>query len=246
MSDDSFVGKWRARWPEWQVAEVFIPAPTRERVLSWLALRQELLDAAWAGADARPGEAKLGWWAEELQGWSQGRRRHPLGATLQALPAPWVRLAAALPVLAAARERTVDLEQARGALGPFAAIVAEVDAAVAGSAQSAASADAVNAIATYLLAQRTVQADEHAVPLSVRARLGIDADSRQAASAWAAELLQAWPGAQGTRAGRVHAGLLRERLRSLAAGRESLQPSRWRTLLAAWRAARGRHSVPPR
>src|SRR5690606_34599069 len=119
--------KWRARWPEWQVAEVFLPAATRARLLAWFALRQELVDAAWAGADPRPGEAKLAWWAEELQGWSQGRRRHPLGIALQSLGAPWERLAAALPVLAAARDRAVDLAEARDALPAFAAVVAEID-----------------------------------------------------------------------------------------------------------------------
>ena len=49
MSDqeatDSFIGKWRARWPEWSVAEVFIPRGQREVVLAWMALLQELTDA---------------------------------------------------------------------------------------------------------------------------------------------------------------------------------------------------------
>ena len=242
MSDDSFVGKWRERWPEWQVAEVFLAAARRAQLLAWFALRQELIDAAWAGADPRPGEAKLGWWAEELQGWSQGRRRHPLGATLAALPAPWVQLAAALPALAAARERAVDLDEARATLIPFAAAVAEADAALAG--EPAAPAQAAD-IGLHLLAQRAVGGDDNAVPLAVRARLGAGADAAQEMSAWAGELLQAWPPARGTRAARIHAALLRERLRRMTIGAASLaRPSRWRSLVIAWRAARGRHSVP--
>ena len=65
----AFLDKWRERWPEWSVAEVFIPAHDREMAVAWFALLQELTDAAWGGSDPRPGEAKLGWWAEELLGW---------------------------------------------------------------------------------------------------------------------------------------------------------------------------------
>ncbi|MDQ2703208.1 MAG: phytoene/squalene synthase family protein, partial [Pseudomonadota bacterium] len=176
--DDGFVDKWRARWPEWQVAEVFLPVSIRERSLAWFALRQELLDAAWAGADARPGEAKLGWWIEELQGWSQGARRHPLGAVLQSQPVPWARLAATLPALAATRERVTDLEEACAGLLPFASVVAEVDGLLANEAPAPAD-DA----ALHLLAQRAVFADDNAVPLAVRARLGADADAGQATRA---------------------------------------------------------------
>ena len=66
-----FIDKWLARWPEWRVAEAFLPARSRESLLAWASLRQELADAAWAGVDPRPGEAKLAWWAEELHGWAR-------------------------------------------------------------------------------------------------------------------------------------------------------------------------------
>ena len=71
-----FVAKWRARWPEWAIAEVFVPPSRREIAQAWMTLLQELGDAAWGGADVRPGEAKLTWWAEELLGWSRGARPH--------------------------------------------------------------------------------------------------------------------------------------------------------------------------
>ena len=85
-----------------------------------------MTDAAWGTSDPRPGEAKLAWWAEELQGWSQGRRRHPLGIALQRLPVPWKLLAACLPALLASRESPADLDDATGALEPFAEGVAGI------------------------------------------------------------------------------------------------------------------------
>src|SRR3546814_21010240 len=75
---------------------VFLPDAQRETAFAWFALAQELTDAAWSAADAPPGLAKLAWWNEELQGWAKGARRHPLGAVLQALPAPRTPLAAHL------------------------------------------------------------------------------------------------------------------------------------------------------
>lgn len=238
---DSFVGKWLARWPEWQVAEAFLPGPARPAWLAWFALRQELADAAWAGADPRPGEAKLAWWADELQGWEQGRRRHPLGAGLQSLPAPWPRLASALPTLAAARERATDLAEANAALAPFAAAVAMVDGVLAGDPQAPGAAT----IASGLLAQRVLLGDANAVPLQVRARMGADASAHAGSVAWMRELLLQWPTPQGVRAERIHSALLRERLRRGIAGVDGGQPlPRWRTLATAWRAARRGRSVP--
>src|SRR5262245_47654992 len=117
---ESFIDKWRARWPEWTVAQVFVPAAQRPVATAWASLLQELTDAAWGGSDARPGEAKLAWWGEELQGWVQGRRRHPLGAVLQRLPAPWAQLAASLPALRESRERPRDRDEAQAAIESFA------------------------------------------------------------------------------------------------------------------------------
>ena len=54
---DSFLGKWRQRWPEWRVAEAFVPSASRDTTLAWMSLRQELAEAAWAGVYPRPGEA---------------------------------------------------------------------------------------------------------------------------------------------------------------------------------------------
>ncbi len=95
----AFVEKWRARWPEWGIAQVFVPAAQRPLAEHWFALLQEWGDAASTGEPA-PGLAKLAWWREELQGWSKGARRHPLGARLMVQPLDWAGLADALPALA--------------------------------------------------------------------------------------------------------------------------------------------------
>ncbi len=130
MSDhdalQGFLDKWRARWPEWRVAEAFVPMPERERAAAWLSLRDELGQAAWGGEDPRPGDAKLAWWAEELDGWARGRRRHPLGVLLQKVAAPWDTLAACLPALRASRERPAGLDAALFMLEPYAEALAGV------------------------------------------------------------------------------------------------------------------------
>lgn len=230
----TFLDKWRARWPEWRVAEAFVPVEQRERALAWFALRQELTDAAWGGSDPRPGEAKLGWWAEELRGWAEGHRRHPLGRALQPLPAPWPLLAACLPALMASRARAADTHEAASVLEPFAEGVAGVAGALFESAAPAPAASVV----VGLLGERLLCAGEAAVPLQALARAGT---AGHAVRDWAGELLQRWPPPhEGSRPGRVHAALVRERLCLLAAGRSqgTVAPV-WRVLLPVWRAARG-------
>lgn len=227
---DSFIGKWRARWPEWSVAEVFVPPAQRTVALAWASLQQELADAAWGGSDARPGEAKLWWWQEELQGWTLGRRRHPLGTVLQRLPAPWAALAAALPTLRASRERPGDAAEAFARLLPLATAVAAIEQALfAGTPADAATARLVSA--TWLQA-RLARDGESAVPLSALARVGEGA----AHASWRDELLREWPAGGGaTRPRRLWAAIARARLARGAAGRPLPV---WLALWTAWRGAR--------
>ena len=171
----SFIEKWRARWPEWSIAEVFVPHAQRDTALAWFALRQELTDAAWSGSDPRPGEAKLAWWAEELQGWAQGRRRHPLGIALQRLPAPWIRLASGLPALLASREPAIDSDQAIAQLEPFAEAVAAISTALLGTTTDHGKG---------LLAEQLLLRGDAAVPLRTRARTGGALPELSAARAW--------------------------------------------------------------
>lgn len=218
-----FLDKWRAQWPEWALAETFVPEALRERAQAWFALREELSEAAWSGEDPLPGDAKLGWWAEELQGWSRGIRRHPLGLTLQKLPAPWGGLAACLPALRASRSRPASLEAAMFALEPYAE-------AMAGVAQqlfhAAAPAPARNVVIS-LLSERVLRHPDGVTPLG-------DLDVR----GWARGLLAQWPPpGDGTRPGRIHAAMVRGRLQRYAAGKPPAM-SRLGALLAAWQAAR--------
>lgn len=236
MSDqaalEAFLDKWRARWPEWRIAEVFVPARQRAATLAWLALRQELADAAWEGADPRPGAAKLAWWNDELRGWTQGRRRHPLGLALQRVAAPWEALAAALPALEAARETPLASGEGvaclHSTLSPFAAAAAGVSAAIAMEADRAvepvAGATPHGALAATLAAARALARDG-------------DRDGAKA-------LLDAWPSRPaGPRADRIFAALAGARLRGLLAhdGHRNPAPSHWHTLWSAWRAGR---SIP--
>ncbi len=234
---DTFTEKWRARWPEWRVAEVFVPRDERERMLAWFALRQELTDAAWGGSDPQPGEAKLAWWAEELDGWAHGRRRHPLGQVLQRQLVPWGMLVACLPALHASREPAGDTTQAIEVLEPFAEGVAGVAATLYHSDTPAPA----RSVVVGLLAERLLTQGVGAVPRHIQVDGG-SADPDAAARAWANELLQCWPPAHdGTRPGRIHAALLRARLQAFAADKQAslVAVSYWRALHTAWRAARG-------
>jgi len=225
---DSFIGKWRARWPEWSVAEVFIPHGQRETVLAWMALLQELTDAAWGGSDPRPGEAKLGWWVEELQGWSRGIRRHPLGQVLQKFSAPYIELAAALPQLRDSRERPVDMADAFAQLRRFASAAAAVEQVLF---EGLAGADEV--IARDLLHMRLAHHPADAAPLQVLAQAGEDA----ALAEWTRQLASAQaPSGSATKPRRMLDGLVRARLRRGATARPI--PA-FRALWATWLAARG-------
>ncbi len=231
---DAFVGKWRARWPEWSVAEVFVSATHRPVALAWAALQQELTDAAWGGSDARPGEAKLLWWHDELQGWALGRRRHPLGAALQRLPAPWSELAAALPSLRDSRERPADGAEAFAQLLPLATAAVVIERALFSDAQVDASA--VRLVVSTWLQGRLARDGASAVPLSTLARpVGPDGNADRIA-AWRDELLRDWPAAaRGTRPRQLWAAIARARLARGDAGRPL--PA-WVALWVAWRGAR--------
>ncbi|HVI26930.1 MAG TPA: phytoene/squalene synthase family protein [Xanthomonadaceae bacterium] len=228
-----FLDKWLARWPEWAVAETFVPHVLRQRAAAWFALRQELTDAAWGGSDPRPGEAKLGWWVEELSGWTRGARRHPLGLLLQPVDAPWGVLAAGLPSLHQARERAVDAARALVTLEPAGKAFAATSAALFAADAPASARDA----AWRLLGEQLLAQGEGAVPLLQRARLGADADAQALRRAWAEELLAGWPVRDPSRAERIRDALLHARLQAIAG--QGAAASRWRTLWRAWNAARG-------
>ncbi|MEZ0469902.1 phytoene/squalene synthase family protein [Luteimonas salinilitoris] len=213
-----FIDKWRARWPEWQVAGAFVPEPRRTTVVTWFALLQELADAAWHGTDPTPGLAKLAWWQEELQGWSRGAHRHPLGTCLQRQAAPWEALGRTLNTLPATRElgAAATLEALPGFAGAAAACETALLEGEADAGRVAAEADV---LARCLVGERAMLAGQGSEAL------------------W---LLRQWPRpARASRARRIQAALLHARLRAL----ENRTPTRplaaWRVLPLAWRAAQG-------
>ena len=233
---DSVLDKWRAQWPEWAFAEPFVPFMHRERALAWFALRSELTHAAWGGDDERPGEMKLAWWAEELQGWSRGARRHPLGNVLQREAAPWQALAATLPALRASRARPVDAADAFGVLEPVAESLSTISTNLFASPSQPAP---VPSIIAGLLAERVLAHGDAVVPLQLTATEQPEREG-DAARLWARELWNRWPVPhEGAVAGRLYATLLRKRLLRFAKGGEANTPlPAWRVLGTSWRAAR--------
>src|SRR5690606_37146015 len=231
---DSFLDKWRQRWPEWAVAEVFVPQEGRDRVVAWFALLQEFDDILNTAGDPLPADAKLGWWATELSDWAGQRSRHPLGRILQPVPAPWERLAAALPDLVAARARAADQQAAVVALERYATAVAEVEA---GELDGRAAQP--RQLATQVLAQRLSDVGQAAVPLSLLDGEGGTAAVEVAQRDGARALLDGLPARiAGLAPRRIWAALARGRLRPQAAGKR-VAASPVGILWTARRAARG-------
>jgi hypothetical protein len=234
---DSFLDKWRSRWPEWQVAEVFVPEADRARALAWFTLLQEFDDILNIAGDPLPADAKLGWWGTELRDWAGHRSRHPLGRLLEPVAAPWSLLADALPALIDARERPADGAAALAVLAGYADAVVAVESTVLGGPPPLP-----GAVAAQVLATRLAEAGLQAVPQARQpATAEATAAREHAQHEWAGELLAAWPvRAGGAPARRMWAAFARQRLGQFAAGRLP-QPARQplRLLWQAWRAARG-------
>lgn len=234
MSDsnalDSFVDKWRARWPEWSVAEVFVAPARRAHALAWFALLQEFEDALNIAGETLPADAKLAWWGEELRGWQQHRSRHPLGRVLEPVRADWAGLAEALPLLIEARAPATNAEAAHAQLVPYGEAVARVEAEVLGRAPSA------DLVVVQVLAQRLIEAHGVVTPNDIAGE-----SDRARQIAWAGRLSAGWPRARDAAPERrLWADFARGRLRRFAAvGQDAPLPSRIRLLLAAWWQARG-------
>lgn len=234
---DSFLDKWRGRWPEWPVAEVFLATPGRDRMVAWFALLQEFDDILNVAGDPLPADAKLGWWAAELRDWDAHRSRHPLGRLLEPVAAPWARLADALPTLIEARGQADGGDAALASVSGYAEAVCDVETELLGGARPAPVA-----LAAQVLAARLAQAGPLAVPRALEvAPVRNAASPDQAQRDWARELLLRWPATSAAaRARRIYASFARQRLQRLADGGPSLpvrQPlgDLWR----AWRAASG-------
>lgn len=228
---DSFLDKWRSRWPEWSVAEPFVAESQRAVALAWFALLQEFDDMLNASGDPLPADAKLAWWGEELRSWAAQRSRHPLGRVLEPIRAPWASLAETLPDLVEARAVALDGASAERALANYADAVAAVEAVLFNDTPRSGAGRAVQ---LQTLAQRLQDAGVAAVPRSL-----LDEESSTATQRWAQLLLKGWgTRVPGPRARRVWSSLARARLAAQAAGKP-IEATPVRTLLRVWWAARG-------
>lgn len=230
---DSFLDKWRTRWPEWRVVESFVPESQRLLAVAWFSLLQEFTDGMNIAGDPLPADAKLAWWGEELRDWQQQRSRHPLGRVLEPHRAPWFELAEALPTLQRLRERPRDAADAGEVARPLAAAIAGVEAILFGSPPSV---EAVQAIKAQLLFARLESAGVAALPLQMPA----GAEASQAA--WADHLRQQWPVLKGgATARRLWSALALSRLQRFTTAEAGIAPlSPAAALWRGWRAARAR------
>lgn len=225
MSDvlDSFLDKWRKRWPEWTVAESFIPQHQRHLSLAWFSLLQEFEDIMNVSGDPLPADAKLAWWQQELRDWAGQRSRHPLGRVLEPFRAPWAQLADALPAMQEARAQPHSLNQALAQLQAFAAAVVAVEAVLF---ERDAVADA-QAVAVQWLAARQQAGGAEAIP------------AQTSVAQWRTQLLKQWPAKPAlARTHRVWSRLARLRLRREQAGQAVYAPP-LQQLWHSWRAASG-------
>jgi len=218
-----FIVKWRERWPEWGIAEVFVPAVQRPLSAAWFALLQEFALAAWAGSEPAPGLAKLAWWQDELNGWAKGRRRHPLGELLLAQPLPWAQLAQALNGLSVSRdvvpERTTDAAD----LVPLAQAMMACEAGLFGQ-MPAEVADYRPILLDLLAEQSLLRGDVLAAARLLGERAALPSGIAQ------------------PRPRHLQSAILAGRLRQLRRGQPQRPLPLWRSLLETWRAARGSSS----
>ncbi len=197
---------WRARWPEWQVAENFIAGESRDAAIAWFMLLGELAHAAWGGSDPTPGLAKLGWWQEELRGWAKGMRRHPLGLELQKQAVAWPAFADSLGVLRERELGNVDEQAAVAALQPFLSAIRQVERQLFGEAAR--------------------DGDPLQLLRSLRIASGLPVVAAKVERG-------------GPRPRRLFDALAMARASAARKG-DAIVLSRWRILILAWRAARGR------
>jgi len=214
-----FIAKWHERWPEWAIAEVFIPPAQRPLVAAWFTLLQEFMLAAWAGREPAPGVAKLAWWQDELNGWAKGRRRHPLGEILLAKPLPWAQLAHALNGLSVSRDQVPESVTAAVDLVPLARVLAVCEAALFGTAPAA-------------------DTDDQPILLDLLTEQSLLRGDTASATRFLAERASLPKLAIPPRPRRLQSAILGGRLRQLCRGQPQRPLPAWRSLLSAWRAAR--------
>jgi hypothetical protein len=239
--NEKFLDKWRGRWPEWRIAQIFVDPAHSAQAEAWFALLQEFTDAAWNGTDPTPGIAKLGWWQEELRGWAKGARRHPLGIALHKSPAPWPALAASLTALHMAREGVLAGDPATVELlvETLRPCTDAMDACERVLFQNDGRGDGRDATGSDVRASAIVDPKAGLMLIAIHT-LWASADEPGSArhTSFARTLRAVWTQPASTRCRRIYEALIRKRLQPIAIGAAFAPVSPWSALWIAWRAAR--------
>lgn len=223
---DAFLDKWRTHEPEMEVAEAFCARAERARFRLWGVLLHELLESAYAPSEPAVAQARLAWWAEELDA---RRGRHPVSATVLesgagAVPVAPVALAAQQLVGAGRAPRT--LADALQDMQSMAAAIARAEEAMFGGSAAA-------------------EQVQIAASLIVRAALEACAGRALARDRMPMDLLARWPLTAAGDAGGLRRELAVQLLAVVgAAGSGEVLFRRARSGFDRWRLGRWRSGAP--
>lgn len=263
-----FEQKWLDAWPENRVVAVFLDPAQRRINHTFYTLVHELSDVAFHGREPQVAAAKLGWWRQELADAAFGKARHPLTRELfanevarESDPALWPALAeGALAQLDQPGAGTLAamIEQ----FDPFYGAMASAESALLLGGDASTESNAALWTFSHLLHELAQLAPEEGrlpIPLGLLARHGVARSGLAQPSAprnrlvkdFLDELVLEINGALGVECARTIALRTRVRLdRALIAGalkavdplpylQTNARAGHWRSLWAAWRAARG-------
>lgn len=249
---DSYLEQWLAREPEMELAQLFCAPGERRRVALWSCLQHELDDAAFNLSDATVTQAKLAWWADELQRGVAGAARHPLlvelfqqTGTRDIDARRWVRIAQRALALALDERSPADVDGLLQRYLPYATALAEIESALF-DGHSDAQSLAVERIVRRLGADPVPRAAME-WPLQLLARLQLARDALAAGADLQSLRRELAPSllarlatdAAAPRHRRMRQALDRWRLQQWLQGRAAPAPTGWRRLWLLWRAARG-------
>ena len=214
--------KWRDRWPQWAIADVFIAPAQRLTAQAWFSVLMEWEDLLNQPSEQPIIAIKLDWWQHELAQWATQRSSHPIAPLLMGLDAPWQLLAETLSDLTALASVPSTLAQAEASLARV------LDAMVAVEMRLFPGEKGCD---RRLLLLHWLEA---------RCRFGTAAAGMSVAT-WRRVLLDAWPDApQSERPRRLLSTLTRQRLQRAIRSEDGAHPrtdGRLHLLWSCWRSA---------
>lgn len=193
----SYLDSWRRDWPEWSIAERFIPQSLRTVAQAWFAVQQQWEGLLPAASESMATAAKQAWWKHEIDNWQQGQALHPLGSVLCVITAPWAQLATTMTCLQTLQCTSADVRHGYQELWAMIHALATIDNHLFG---------------------RTVSSDPQALLiqwLDARRRRGGAGASPpgQTADQWRQQLLTMWPNKPSlARPRRIWLALIRRRI----------------------------------